>query len=315
MNLSLRQLKAFVGVAQTSSFTKTAQRLHMSQAALSAIIRELETQLRCRLFDRTTRSVTLTEAGRAFLPTALQTVEALESSAATLGALGREEQSSIRVGVTPTIAASLMPLVLQRAAEVSPQMQVEVTDRAPEELHRLVEEGDLDAAFGAFFREASGIDRRPLFPTRLMRASALDAPAAAGADGNTEVSWASFQDATLICLSEGNPIQRLVDQTLAASEVVPARRIPLTHIESTIAMAEHGFGVAVVPSFCVRTAQRFQVRMELIRPVVEFSYYCITRAGRGPSAALDALVAAFTEVGAATLQQELPPGRRRKRPA
>jgi DNA-binding transcriptional LysR family regulator len=56
MNLSLKQLKVFLGVANASSFTKTAQSMHLSQAALSAIIRELETQLQCRLLERTTRT-------------------------------------------------------------------------------------------------------------------------------------------------------------------------------------------------------------------------------------------------------------------
>ena len=74
MNLSLRQLKVFLGVAQAASFTKTAQRLHLSQAALSDNIRELETQLHFRLLDRTTRSVAQTEAGSMFLPTAAHIV-------------------------------------------------------------------------------------------------------------------------------------------------------------------------------------------------------------------------------------------------
>ena len=93
MNLSLKQLKVFLGVANASSFTKTAQSMHLSQAALSAIIRELETQLNCRLFERTTRTVALTEAGRLFYPTAMKIVETLEKSRSEERRVGKECRS------------------------------------------------------------------------------------------------------------------------------------------------------------------------------------------------------------------------------
>ena len=95
MNLSLKQLKVFLGVANASSFTKTAQSLHLSQAALSAIIRELETQLDCRLFERTTRTVALTETGHLFYPTAMKIVDTLEKSVVELNELGRQKQASL----------------------------------------------------------------------------------------------------------------------------------------------------------------------------------------------------------------------------
>src|SRR5258706_16046789 len=103
MNLSLKQLKVFLGVANASSFTKTAQSMHLSQAALSAILRELETQLNCRLLERTTRTVALTEAGRMFYPTAIQIVETLEKSVIELNELGRHKQTSSLPGCNPVI--------------------------------------------------------------------------------------------------------------------------------------------------------------------------------------------------------------------
>src|ERR1700754_4429740 len=109
MNLSLKQLKVFLGVANASSFTKTAQSMHLSQAALSAIIPELETQLQCRLHARTTRPVALTEAAGASYPPAPKLLETLENSVIELNELGPQKQESLLLGCTPIIAASLMP--------------------------------------------------------------------------------------------------------------------------------------------------------------------------------------------------------------
>src|SRR5437879_537258 len=102
MNPSLRQLKAFLAVAQTSNFTRAAQQLNVSQAGLSAMIKELEAQAGCRLLYRTTRLVELTPQGRAFLPCVSTAVAALDESAnAILLVEGAPER--MRVGVTPLV--------------------------------------------------------------------------------------------------------------------------------------------------------------------------------------------------------------------
>src|SRR2546428_573153 len=68
LNITVRQLEAFIAVAQLEGFTRAAERVHLTQSAVSILIRELERQLRIQLFDRSTRKVQLTEAGKEFLP-------------------------------------------------------------------------------------------------------------------------------------------------------------------------------------------------------------------------------------------------------
>jgi DNA-binding transcriptional LysR family regulator len=295
MNISLRQLKVFLGVASSASFTKTAQRLHLSQAALSAIIRELETQLQCRLLNRTTRTVSLTEAGRSFFPVATHIVETIENSALELGKIGREEQRVLRIGVTPHIAVSLMPAVLKRYAALAPSVRVEMTDSAPGDLLQLVEAEDLDAAFGSFFAKASGIDRVPIFPTRLVVVSPLAEDTGWPDFRKDAVAWQALQNVPLITFPEDNPIQRLIEENLTREGVVTGKRIGVGHFETAIAMAEAGFGVAIIPSLSEAICQRFRVRLSVIDPVVEFAFYCITRAGRGDSATITQFSDAFKQ--------------------
>lgn len=291
MNLSLKQLKVFLGVANASSFTKTAQSMHLSQAALSAIIRELETQLNCRLLERTTRTVSLTDAGRVFYPTAMAIVETLEKSVVELNELGRQKQSSLLLGCTPMIAASLMPPVLTRFAQVYPASHIELVDRNPPELLQMVEEGHLDAAFGVFFSQISGIDRVPLFPTRLVAVSRSDEAAPPRGSG---IRWTALEDRPLITLPKDNPLQRLIEATLSKEEVTVSRRIVVGHLQTAIAMAQEGLGTAVMPQFCEHTCYRYRVRIDALRPEVPLSFYRITRTGRDAMSTLDEFTRLFT---------------------
>jgi DNA-binding transcriptional LysR family regulator len=297
MNLSLRQLKVFLGVAESSSFTKTAQRLHLSQAALSAIIRELETQLQCRLLDRTTRTVSLTEAGRLFVPTAMHIVQVLENSAQELAKIGREERRVLRVGVTPHIAVSVIPTALKRFLQAHPGVHVDVSDRAPGELLKMVEAGELDAAYGAFFDKASGIERIPIFPTHLLVVSPL-APACPWppfADG--DVAWTALQDLPLIVFPKDNPIQRMVEEKLSQERVTSGKRTIVAQLETAIAMAEGGFGVAIVPSISEASCQRFRVSLNKLEPQIELAFYCITRSGRGNNDLIQQFSEVLREIG------------------
>jgi DNA-binding transcriptional LysR family regulator len=296
MNLSLRQLKVFLGVAESSSFTRTAQRLHLSQAALSAIIRELESQLQCRLLDRTTRTVALTEAGRVFVHTATHIVQVLENSALEVAKISREARRLLRIGVTPHIAVSMMPTVLKRFAQDHPEVLVEVSDSPPEVLLRAVESGTLDAAYGAFFGKTSGIERTPIFPTHLVLVSPARAQDDLGRSAGGGVTWAALQDAPLICFHSENLIQRLVDENLARACISPGKRTVVSHLETAIAMAEAGFGLAIVPSVSEATCGRYNVRLDKIEPLVALSFDCITQAGRGNMEILGQLSQVFEQV-------------------
>ena len=159
LNLNLRQLKAFLGVAETRNFTRAAQRLHLSQAALSASIREMEGQLGCRLFERTTRSVELTAAGQELLPVATAVVQSLEDVVTQLQQKELRGVSRLRLGFTPMLASNVVPDVLDEFQRRFPSVKLEVVDAGPQELIDHVEADELDAAFGALSPKMSGMSQ------------------------------------------------------------------------------------------------------------------------------------------------------------
>jgi DNA-binding transcriptional LysR family regulator len=290
MNVSLRQLKAFLGVAESGNFTKTAQRLHLSQAALSATIRELESQLRSRLFDRTTRAVELTEAGRAFLPTAALIVREMEAGTLRVRELERKDVSRISVGFTPLMASQVLPEVIERFAVVAPTVSVDVVDAPPPDIQQLVEAGSVDAGYGAFFSKASGLRQQAILPSRLLVACALARPLP------EPLSWKDLGAHALIALQPWSPIEQLADERLRDEQVEPVRLWRVNHLETAIALAEKDFGVTVIPSFAAAACRRYAVRLQPILPAVEFDFCQITRAGRETPPAIDAFAKVFAEV-------------------
>ncbi|HJS39408.1 MAG TPA: LysR family transcriptional regulator [Burkholderiales bacterium] len=96
MKLTIRQLQAFVLIAHTRSFSRAGEQLYITQSGVSVLIRELEEQLGFRLFDRTTRHVTLNEYGARFLPAAEHSLEELQSAAASIGRLAAERRQATR---------------------------------------------------------------------------------------------------------------------------------------------------------------------------------------------------------------------------
>jgi DNA-binding transcriptional LysR family regulator len=282
MNLHLRQLKAFLGVAETSNFTKTAQRLHMSQAALSSAIRELESQLDCNLFERTTRKVELTEAGRQFLQTATAVVRELEWSAMQLKEMHRNRFSRIRVGFTPTLASQALPDMLGAFRETHPLVGVEVVDEAPHRLQELVESGDIDAAFGAFFHRTSGIDQLPVAPSTLVLVHSAELTDMAG-----EVEWAVLKEYPMIALSDATPIQQMAQSTLKKHNIKATRAMTVNHLETAVAFAEKGFGVAVIPSFATAVCRRYSVSVARLLPPVRFNFCRIMKMGKPASQSLE----------------------------
>lgn len=291
MNVSLRQLKAFLAVADSGNFTKASQRLHLSQAALSAAIRELESQLRSRLFDRTTRAVELTEAGRGFLSTATLVVREIEAAALRVKELERQDVSEISLGFTPLMAAHVLPEVLERFAAAAPQVVVDVVDGSPLEIQQLVESGAIDAAYGAFFVKASGLRQQPILPSQLLVACSL-----ARDPLPEQFHWGDLAGEALIALQADSPVQQLVDAALLREQLSPRQRFTVNQLETAIALAEKDFGVAVIPSFAAAACRRYAVRVRPIAPAVAFDYAQISRAGRPVSPAIEAFAKLFAEV-------------------
>lgn len=140
-------MRYVVAVAETGSFTKAARQCLVVQSALSHQIARLERSLGARLFDRTSRSVRLTQAGAAFLPAARQCLDFAERAAAEVAAAVGEVRGRVVVGVIPTVAAVDLPSALKVFRERYPQVRVALKMLSSLDMVKQVRDGALDLAF------------------------------------------------------------------------------------------------------------------------------------------------------------------------
>ncbi|NUS13466.1 MAG: LysR family transcriptional regulator [Streptomyces sp.] len=145
--MELQQMRYVLAVAETSSFTRAAERCRVVQSALSHQVARLERELGARLFERTSRRVRLTPAGEAFLPAARQCLDAAERAAAEVAAAVGEVRGRLAVGSIPTVTAADVPGALREIHERYPQVRITLRVGASDDLTEQVREGVLDVAF------------------------------------------------------------------------------------------------------------------------------------------------------------------------
>lgn len=126
----LNQIRCFVVVAEELHFCRAASRLNMSQPPLSRQIQVLERILEVQLLERTSRSVKLTPAGRSFLPEARRIMTLAESAAQLAKRVGAGKSGSIRLTFTPTSAYSFLPSLMERASQVMPDIDLDLSEMA-----------------------------------------------------------------------------------------------------------------------------------------------------------------------------------------
>jgi DNA-binding transcriptional LysR family regulator len=277
MNITSRQLKAFLLTAQYHSFSRAAEDLYITQSGMSVLIRKLEDQLGFRLFERTTRRVALTAYGEKFLPIANRNLVDLDVAAASIGRSASAADRRLEVGANPLFASTVLPAVITQCAKRDAQLAVILHDGYRNELSAAVDGGEIDMAFGCFLQPLPGIRRKLLhrFPLMLVVPEDELPGAALG------VCWEALVERRLLGAPPDNPIQQLVDRQLLRAGRHKPPEMRFHYYETYIAMVEAGAGVAVLPSFCHPGCRGHKVAMvPLVDPVVAVDFYQITSRGR-----------------------------------
>lgn len=278
MNFTSRQLKAFVLTARHKSFSRAAEQLYITQSGMSVLVRELEGQLGFRLFDRTTRRVTLTEFGTRFLAIADRSIAELEAAAANINRSAAAASGRLAIGATPLIASKLLPAAIGEYAKHNPETRIVLHDGDRSRLIAMVRSGELDVGLGCFLKPEPEVRRIPLFRFTLM----VIEPAAEPASTPPRwMRWSDIVERKLLCSPSDNPIQQIIDRNLQRFGRRSPADMVFTFWETQIAMVEAGNGIAVIPTFAIPACRNRKVAMHpLTDPVVPIDLAQIVNRGR-----------------------------------
>ncbi len=146
MAVDIRQLEYFVAVAEQESFTKAAANVHLSQPALSKIVKNLEEELKVELFDRSTRKLKLTDAGEIVYQEALKLTASLTDLTLRLDNLMNSPTGTIRIGIPPLIGTLFFPSIARSFHNQYPKISLELVEFGAKKLVEFVEEEKVDIA-------------------------------------------------------------------------------------------------------------------------------------------------------------------------
>jgi LysR family transcriptional regulator, carnitine catabolism transcriptional activator len=276
MEVSTRQLRAFRLAAQHHNFARAAEALFITPSGLSLLIKELESRVGFRLFDRTTRHVALTPHGRELLTVIQRSLQELDATIANIGRSDKRNQLSISLGTTPLVAANLLPPAMREFRKLRPDVRIQLFDADLPTLIQMIEAGKLDMSLG-IFKAMPDVRREPFFRFSLMVARA----AKEDIQPRRTTTWTALEGETLISLSPGHPHQQLIDKHLAQAGVKVQIGSIVNLLDTQIALVEAEEGIAIIPSFGMPACRNRKVVMsQLINPVARFDFHIISRRGK-----------------------------------
>ena len=211
MNITLRQLHVFQSVATTRNFSRTGDAVGLTQPAVSRCITELEAQLGLKLLNRTTREVTLTDAGQRLSARLPRVLEELENTLLDVREMATERRGRVRVASSPTLSANLMPDCIAECQRTLPGLELVLLDRIQSAVLASVLSGEVD--FGVVIDPS---EREALHcETILTEPFCLACPPSHRLAGKRQVRWTDLQGEALVLLDHDSGSRRLIDRALA----------------------------------------------------------------------------------------------------
>ncbi|HCR87860.1 MULTISPECIES: LysR family transcriptional regulator [Psychrobacter] len=287
MNISIRQLSAFISVADNGSFTRASEQMHLTQSAVSGLIKELESSLGIVLFDRTTRQLSLSVVGHHLLPQArriLNEMQLFENEASSLTSLA---QGQVRLAVSQ-FAASSMPAVIAQFAKTYPDISVSLLDCSAENVLEHIQNIEVDLGVGTergFTEPDDDISADLLYQLPFC----VVMPDNHALAQKSEVIWQDLVDTPLITL-QGPFIEQVtaeLDEEIASH--IQQARYKVNFMSTALEMTRQGFGITLCLPYMPEvidwvSANGLQMR-PLAQPVKMRRFFIYQRSSRALSPA------------------------------
>ena len=278
---TLRQLRAFMAVYELRKLGAAAEQLHVTQSAVSVLIRQLEEGLGARLFDRTTRSLQPTQAAEEAIVVATRILRDVDLLGEGMGEIAGVRRGRVSIAVTPTLAGILLPEAVRKFSMSHPDVRVLIDDCAPDQFMARVTGEHVDFGIGTPEGSAAGVDLQTLMRDPLSVVLPRDHAFAA----KKSVRWADLAGEPVITVRPGYGIRPLIDRTAAQAGVKLQVTNDVTFLSTALWMTRSGLGVSIMPAAFAQAEQGSPAGEALaVRPLaaprVTRDIMIVTRRGR-----------------------------------
>ena len=247
MNVSLRQLRVFVAVAESSSFSRAADALALTQPAVSRNVTDLEQVMAMQLLHRTTREVELTEAGRLLLGNVSRVLEDLDACLQEVRGLATQRKGRVKVASSPTLSAHLLPQCIARGKQQMPDVNIQLLDRIQSDVLLSVRSGEVDFGVVIDPSEKQNLDAQ----TIVAEPFCLVCLSSHRLARKIEVHWSDLAGESLVLLDHASGSRRLIDAALQAHGAAASVVQDVGHTATIYSMVQQGLGLSVVPRLAI----------------------------------------------------------------
>ncbi len=281
--MEIHQLRYFLAIAETGSFTAAASRCHVAQPSLSTQVAKLEAELGGPLFERGRKGAKLTSRGELFRPRAAEALRQLEAAKTEAEELAGLQRGSVTLGCMPTTGAYLLPPLLKAFGRAHPSVRLDLREESSPVLARLLREGEVELAIVDEAGLGPGLASELLFQEPLLLAVPPKHPLAS----RKRLALSALKDEPLILMKSGHGFRKIVLDALAKAGVEPRVVHESDGIETVQALVEAGLGCALVPAM-VRKAKG-PAYLDLATPSPSRSLFLSWKSGAALSRAAQAL--------------------------
>lgn len=257
MLFDLTDLRLFICIAELKSLTRAAERMHLSLAAASNRVKEMESRFGVRLLYRENKGVQLSPAGETLLAHAQQFMQQVERMKCDMQRYNNGIKGHIRIFANTTAVTEFMPEVLGEFLAKHPHVNVSMEERLNQDVVRAVQEGTADVGIVAGMSPAPGLEFINFSIDHLVLVTASDHPLA----GAGQTAFASTLEFEHIGLHEGSTLQHFLARIVAESGQQLKLRIQVRSFEAMCRMIAAKVGIGVLPR---SVAQRYAISMDLV---------------------------------------------------
>jgi DNA-binding transcriptional LysR family regulator len=290
MDLNPVHVRTLAAVARHGSFSRAAERLHLSQPAVSLHVRALEERLGVAVLARAGRRPTVTRAGAVLLAHAGRAFAELAAAEHAVRALRGVVAGAVRLGTGATASIYLLPARLGTLRRRYPGIELALVTGNSAEIVAGVAAGDLDAGVVTLPVAARRLAVTPFFTDRLVAIAPRDdhAPAAS-------IEAGALARHPLILYERGGTIRRVIDAWFRRARVTPRVAMELGDAEAIKRLVAAGLGWAVTSAVAVDAERRARsLRVLALRPPLARQLGIVRRRAAAPSPALDAVLRAIS---------------------
>ena len=252
--MNFQNLEYFLTVAEESSITKAADKLHISQQALSGLILRMESELGCELFTRRGK-LELTYSGKCFQRSALQILDIQRQTASVIDDANHNRRGELRIGISYTRGQAILPKILPDFSRLYPYAEISIFEGSTEKMENDLSKGQIDIliGFAPFLLETA--EYMPLIQEKMFLVAQKDLLLHSFGEKTESVlqtyresrDITIFKDIPFVLLKKGDRIRALVDQEFSLHNMDPVIKLETANIQTAFCLAAEGIGLAVCP--------------------------------------------------------------------